>query len=367
MKNKLVAVIFCVLLAAGTAISFILPDKYYSESEKRTLKQFPEVTANKIFSGDLGEETEKYLSDQFPARDSWVTLKTLSERALGKRESGGVYFADDDYLIETHKTIKSQQLTANISALKKLSARFEEQGIALDVMLVPTASQILLEKLPPFAPNADQSKVIEYAKKQGLNIVDVTGILQNHADEYIYYKTDHHWTSQGAYYAYTAWAASCGRDCAELCEFTKETLCGDFRGTTYSKVNYPFAPFDEITAYYKASSHIVDYNNGSYITDSIYERKYLDGSDQYGVFLNSNQAQTVIHGNGSGKLLIIKDSYANTFAQFTADDFEETHLIDMRFFKGSVTEYAAEHGITEALVLYNIPNFASDTAIMRCV
>lgn len=366
MKNKLITIIFCAILAAGIGVSILLPDKYYSETEKRTLKQLPAISANAVFSGKFGDDVEKYLADQFPARNGWVTLKTLSERTLGKRESGGVYFADNDYLIEAHKSFNARQLTVNIAAVKKLSDDLCEQGIELRVMLVPTAAEILSDILPAFAPNADQYAVIEYTRKQGLNVVDVSETLRKHSGEYIYYKTDHHWTSLGAYYAYSAWQTVCGRAYSPLSEWQTETLCDNFRGTTYSKVNYPFAPYDKITAYYKTLEHAVNYNNGSYIADSIYERKYLDGSDQYAVFLNSNQAETVIHGNGNGRLLIVKDSYANTFAQFTADDFEETHLIDMRFFRGSVAEYAAEHGITDALILYNIPNFAIDTGITRC-
>ena len=96
--------------------------------------------------------------------------------------------------------------------------------------------------------------------------------------------------------------------------------------------------------------------------DSIYERKYLSGSDQYAVFLNSNQAQTVIEGSGkSGKLLLIKDSYGNTFSQFPVEDYAEVHVLDLRFFKGDVAEYAKENSITDTLVLYGVQNFVKDT------
>ena len=105
----------------------------------------------------------------------------------------------------------------------------------------------------------------------------------------------------------------------------------------------------------------VPYNSGDYKTDSIYERKYLDGSDQYAVFLNSKQAQTVIEGSGkSGKLLLIKDSYGNTFTQFPVEDYAEVHVIDLRFFKGDVAEYAKENSITDTLVLYGTQGFAGD-------
>ena len=144
--------------------------------------------------------------------------------------------------------------------------------------------------------------------------------------------------------------------------WTRETLCDNFRGTTWNKVQLPTVPAEEVTAWYKHPGRRVSYNGGQYETDSIYEKKYLAGSDQYAVFLNSNQAETVIQGSGeSGKLLLIKDSYGNTFAQFPVEDYAEVHVLDLRFFKGNVVEYAKENGITEALVLYGAQNFVKET------
>lgn len=366
MRNKVITFLFCGMLSAGIIIGAIIPDKYYSETEKRTLKQFPQISSGEIFSGNFGDDIEEYLADQFPGRNGWVTIKTLADRVSGKTESNGVYFAADDYLIEAHEKLPAKQVKKNIATLKTLSDSLATQGIMMKVMLVPTASEILSDKLPAFAPNAEQHSVIEYAKKQGLDVVDVTEALSGHGDEYIYYKTDHHWTSLGAYYAYAEWVRSKGGTPEPLSDWTKRILCEDFRGTTYSKVNYPFAPYDTIDAYYRQENHAVDYNNGDYVTDSIYEEKFLDGSDKYAVFFNSNQSTTKITGNGEGKLLIIKDSYANTFGQFVVDDYSETHLIDMRFFKGKVSDYVEENGITEVLVLYNIPNFCEDTGAARC-
>ena len=153
---------------------------------------------------------------------------------------------------------------------------------------------------------------------------------------------------------------------APVSDWTREELTDRFRGTTYAKVNAPFAPYDVIDAYYKKGNRQVSYNSGATVADSIYERKYLEGADQYAVFFNSNQADTVAEGDGTGRLLILKDSYANCFAQFCVDDFAQTHLIDLRFFRGSVQKYVQEHEITEVLVLYNVPNFAADTAVSRC-
>lgn len=364
MRNRVITIIFCVILAAGIISSIAVPDKHYSENEKRTLKQFPEITAEKVFAGKIPDEVEDYLTDQFPARDAWVTVKTLSELASGKKESAGVYFADDGYLIDSFKQVNEKLVNMNLEAIKRFADSVQnDSSVKTNVMLVPTAAQILTDKMPAFAPGVDQNGIIELAEKIGLNTVDITEAFTKHKDEYIYYRTDHHWTSLGAYYAYAQWKQIKGETPEPINSFKTETLCDDFLGTTYAKVNYPFAKPDTITAYYNTEKHDVSYNDGKQTADSIYERKFLKGKDQYAVFLNSNQATTVVKGDGKGKLLILKDSYANTFAQFVIDEYEETHLIDLRFFKSSVSDYIKENGITEVLLLYNIPNFSSDVRV----
>ena len=220
------------------------------------------------------------------------------------------------------------------------------------------AAQVLTDKLPAHAPVADYTAILQVLTDAGVDTTDVFFTLAAHSSENIYYRTDHHWTSLGAYYAYCAWRSI--EPNAD--EWTQEVLCDNFHGTTWNKVPLPSVPAEEITAGYQNPTRHVSYNNGQYETESIYERKYLSGSDQYAVFLNSNQAQTVIEGSGkSGKLLLIKDSYGNTFSQFPVEDYAEVHVLDLRFFKGDVTEYAKENDITDALALYGVQNFVKDT------
>ena len=323
MRNKTITSFFCLLLAVSALIGLLMPDRYYSEREKRTLTQKPKFTVADFISGEFSGELEKYLTDQVPLRDGWVTMKTYMELAIGKRESVGVYICKDKYLMDKFTSYSKKQLVANAAALVDLQEKLAAEGISMNTILVPMAAQVLTDKLPA-------------------------------------YRTDHHWTSLGAYYAYCAWR---GIE-PNVDEWTQEVLCDDFYGTTWNKVPLPTVPAEEITAWYKHINRCVSYNNGQYETDSIYERKYLSGSDQYAVFLNSNQAQTVIEGSGkSGKLLLIKDSYGNTFSQFPVEDYAEVHVLDLRFFKGDVTEYAKENGITDTLVLYGTQSFVKDTRL----
>jgi len=335
-----------------------LPDRYYSEREKRTLTQKPQFTIADFISGEFSGELEKYLTDQVPLRDGWVTMKTYMELAIGKRESGGVYLCKDQYLMDKFTSYSKKQLAANAAALADLQEKLAAEGVSMNTILVHMAAQVLTDKLPAYAPAADYAAIFQVLTDAGVDTVNVWSTLAAHSGENIYYRTDHHWTSLGAYYAYCAWRGI--QPNAD--EWTQEILCGNFRGTTWNKVPLPTVPAEEIAAWYKHINRSVSYNNGQYETDSIYERKYLSGSDQYAVFLNSNQAQTVIEGSGkSGKLLLIKDSYGNTFSQSPVEDYAEVHVLDLRFFKGDAVDYAKENGITDALVLYGVQNFVKDT------
>ena len=358
MRNKIITSFFCLLLAVSALIGLLMPDRYYSEREKRTLTQKPKFTVANFISGEFSDELEKYLTDQVPLRDGWVTMKTYMELAIGKRESVGVYICKDKYLMDKFTSYSKKQLVANAAALVDLQEKLAAEGISMNTILVPMAAQVLTDKLPAYAPVADYAAILQVLTDAGVDTTDVLSVLAARSSENIYYRTDHHWTSLGAYYAYCAWRGI--EPTAD--EWTQEILCGNFHGTTWNKVPLPTVPAEEITAWYQHPTRHVSYNNDQYEIESIYERKYLSGSDQYAVFLNSNQAQTVIEGSGkNGKLLLIKDSYGNTFSQFPVEDCAEVHVLDLCFFKGDVAEYARENGITDALVLYGVQNFAKDT------
>lgn len=366
LRSKAVILLAVLLLAVSALAGPLTPDRAFSEHEKRTLAEFPLFDVDEFFSGDFSSTFEDYLTDQVPLRDNWITVKTFAEIAAGKHESGGVYIAKDKYLMDKFTSYNPKLFAANAEAVASLQAYLTKRGISMYTMPVPVAAQVLTNKLPAYAPVAGYEKMLALLQDVGLRTVDVKKVLDTHTDENIYYRTDHHWTSLGAYYAYCEWMNLRGRKTAPKSCWAKKELCSNFRGTTWNKVPLPTIPAESITAWYRHESHSVSYNNGDYKTNSIYEKKYLKGSDQYAVFLNSNQAQTLISGSGdagSGKLLLLKDSYGNTFSQFACEDFEEVHVIDLRFFRGDIRDYIQAKGITDVLVLYGIQNFASDVAL----
>ena len=277
MRNKIITSFFCLLLAVSALIGLLMPDRYYSEREKRTLTQKPKFTVANFISGEFSGELEKYLTDQVPLRDDWVTIKTYMELAIGKRESGGVYICKDKYLMDKFTSYIKKQLAANAAALADLQEKLAAEGVSMNTILVPIAAQVLTDKLPAHAPVTDYTAILQVLTDAGVDTTDVFFTLAAHSSENIYYRTDHHWTSLGAYYAWRGIEPNAD-------EWTQEILCDNFHGTTWNKVPLPSVPAEEITAWYQHPTRHVSYNNGQYETESIYERKYLSGSDQYAVF-----------------------------------------------------------------------------------
>jgi hypothetical protein len=368
--NSIVTTIVFIGLIAGFSIASILkPDRNFSENENRYLTQKPEFSGEGLFDGTYTADYEEYITDQFVYRDGFISLKTVCERFAGKKDINGVYFAQDDYLIEAHPDSEIDEKLAFANADRMIAFVNEAAGMEgirqVCLMIVPTAVITLKDKLPAFATTWDQNGFIDYmAEGVGQYFVDVREVLCEHADEYIYYKTDHHWTTKGAYLAYTKWAQQAGINALSEEDFEIRTVSEVFLGTIYSKINYA-ACKDTITAYVPKEEPVceVTYNMGQETEFTLYNEEALSTKDKYSYFLNGNNAVVDIKTNAENgrKLLIIKDSYAHCFAPFTVNHYEEVVMIDLRYLKKPVKSIMEEYGITDILVLYNAIHFAQDT------
>lgn len=358
MYNKFLTLTFLVIMALGTLSLLFLPKNAYSEDENRYLAQLPSVSFESIKSGKFMDDIESFIVDQFPYRLSWIELKTKIELALNKKDSNGVYITDTGYFIEKFTSYDEEQLQKNYDAVVNFAKKVKElNGIQVQLMLVPTASTILEDHLPKFNYDYNQIELMKELNDDSIKRVDVGETLLAHKDEAIYYKTDHHWTSLGAYYAYQAWKPTT----LPLDAYQHEVLSNEFLGTLYSKVKVQPKEKDQMDAYYLSDNQEVEYNLSGNISSTFYEREFLAKKDKYSTYFNGNQGITKIKGYGKeGKLLIIKDSYANTFAQFATADYEEVHLIDLRNTLMPINQYIEDQGITDVLVLYNFINFTQD-------
>lgn len=267
-------------------------------------------------------------------------------------------------MIEQHTTenILAENPQKKAERLKNLLDQYEAElgNDRVKAMLIPTADNILTDKLPSFAEYFDQKAYIADIAVDENQLIDVTDILTAHQSEYIYYKTDHHWTTLGAYYAYTKWARKMHFVPWEKEEFEIETISENFYGTVYSKINMA-KEADTIQRFLpkKKISYQVYYDKKEEAVNSLYEMKHLSTKNQYAVFLDDNHPFIQIHTDNANNrnLLLIKDSYANCFAQFAVNHYENVYMIDLRYYLGSIDDVVTEYDITDILILYDVVHF----------
>lgn len=354
-SDIITAGIFVTFISVFFALHLLTPDTTFSENENRNLQTLPSFSWNDLTSGKYSTQITDYTVDQFPYRDFFVSLKATNEWALGKSENNGVYFVKDWVLIDKFLYEHHGQLDTNMD---KVSNFINNVDIPISFTLVPTQNDIYKDLLPTNTPSVNQKELIDYVGNHipQINIYDT---LMAHNDEYIYYYTDHHWTSLGAYYAYAEIISSLGYTPTSLDSYTVDTLATDFLGTTDSKSSLPWTKADTITTYVP-NQEITYTNNSGAHNGYLYDTSLLGQKNKYEVFLGGNPPLAVIEGQGHGKLLMIRDSYSNAMVPFFIEHFEEIHMIDMRTLKFSMSEYIIDHQIDMGLICYGLPNFATD-------
>ena len=364
--KRLPGVIFMVLLLGLAGKEALSHQRTYSPVEKRELQTRPEISITKVLDGRFQKKYESYLRDQFPGRDHWVSFQTDMELFMGKNEIHNVYIGKNHYLLEhyTEKEFDPQQISKNLQALEKFVGK-AKQNADVHVMMVPTKSWILREKLPAFAPHYKEQNFYD-ALQQKLEkedvLISVEPVLDAHKEEEIYYRTDHHWTTLGAWYAYEQYTKAVGGD-LQRAQGKKKFRCisKDFYGTTYAKINYA-RQADKIEIYEPEDKLRVVYNMGEKKTKTLYDFSFLKTADQYSVFTGGNQAVLEITGGiKNGKtLLLIKDSFANSILPFLAEDYEKLVVVDLRQLNVSGDRLLEMFSPTDILILYNSAQFAQD-------
>ena len=367
---RFISALFCGCLALVAAANALTPDRAWSELENRPLALCPTPAVKDIRSGKFMSDYEAYVTDQFVARDAWIAAKAYAERAVGKKENNSVYFCGDA-LITRFDAPDEKRLTGNIGYVDAFA---QKAGVSVYFGLIPTQANIWADRLPAGAPNYDQQLVIDRAQQGAgsTRFVSLAPTLQAHKDEAIFYRTDHHWTSLGAYYGYTALAQAMGIEPIPLDSYTKTTVSTEFYGTVFSSSGVRWVEPDSMDTYVPEEgisvvSHSVD-AKGNPIQEQreLYVERYLDVKDKYSMFLGGQQPLGVVTtGNAVGpKLLIVRDSYSDSLVPFLTPHFSQIHLIDLRYYPSSAAQYIQDNGIDMALVLYSVPNFASDSNLV---
>lgn len=359
-----VVAFLCAVMLVFLAADLTNDDRLFSENENRLLASRPKFTKEAVLSGKYMKDYEKYVTDQFVSRDRWIGIKTRGDILMQKKDINGVYLGRDDYLIEQHlpEDVKEEKVQEKIELLGRLIKKYGGK-----VMLVPTADNVITDKLPDYARYYDQSILLDRVKKEvgERHFIDVLPILREHADEEIYYRTDHHWTSKGAYYGYLAWKEQAHKFSLQHYDTKRmETVTEDFLGTLHSRINLPVKK-DSIQYFPETLKRKVTVKYDFLSKEhSLYEEKHLNGKNKYGFFLDDNHPFVEIetdHRNGK-ELFVLKDSYANCFVPLLTLHYEKIYMVDLRYYNGRLFDLMDEYmkPDSEVLVLYDCMHFIED-------
>ncbi len=367
MKKIALCLVFVIFIGVFSVGSILKPDGEFSENENRKLAQFPTLSAEKLISGRAQRDINTWFSHQLIFRDELISAKTQLQKFFGKRDIGGVYICNDGFYIE--KNLESQidqsVYETNLWAIEEFFAKAkEEKGIQnADFIVVPPASYILADKLPPGAEVFEAENRLTDAEntvKNGVFFNITQPLLQNR--EKNYYKTDHHWTTDGAYAVYKAYCESKGITAKS---FSREKISTDFLGTNHSKVLDSTAEPDSVYRYKGAKDKEYKVTaDGKTLEFGIYDHSKLEGKDKYAYFFGGNYGfSTVENCGGKGHLLIIKDSFANCFLPFLLPHYEKVTIIDPRYYVGSIKEIIRTENITDITVLYGLETLVKEKSV----
>ena len=384
---------------------FIRPAE--SETEKRELTKFPAFTVESFLSGKFTDQVSVWYADTFPGREglikSYHGIRSLFgfrgeqfqqgdvgdvvpdgpmnpnapvDRPVNGGQEGekvGGYYLSGDTAYELYSFSQAGAQTY-ASLMNKAADTLKGKATVYDLVVPLHYSIALGADVQDSMSLPDAGKVIPYmysGMNEGVHTVDVYAALMAHRDEYIYFRTDHHWTATGAYYAYEAFCQKAGITPTPLSSYEKLTF-GGFLGTLYSKTGQPSAMGnnpDVVEAYIPKGTndeYIYDTNGGDRTryrggvvrrdTDTF----YAAAASKYNCFLMGDHPLIEIHnenvsaGRKGTTVLLVKESFGNAFAPFLVDSYEYVYVVDYRYYNGTLSELVDSKGVDDVIFLNNV-------------
>lgn len=367
----LISVLSVIIFVFGVLIFVGEPDGF-SDDENRVLQGYPSFSLKSFIDGNYTGELGKFYSDQFPFRDKFVGFKGFAELGMLKMENNDVILGEDDYLIKRIEYTQDAYDLAksNLDAVAQFKKAMQALGIQCDFAVAPRAVDVMDFKISDYYSTERADAIWNIVSQSGTDPILFEQELRSAAmsDEYVWFKTDHHWTVKGAYIAYLKLANTSGYSPAPTDKFQLVQVSDSFRGTTYSAGGIKWTSPDtiEIMRYTGDTKYTVtDMISNKKLLDGFYDTSYLDQKDKYSVFLGGNNAHTSISNGDESKprLLIIKDSFAHSVIPFLAEHFY-IEVIDLRSFKTqSVYKYISENNFDKVLVFYGIDSIATNDSL----
>ena len=398
MKHKInltITILFLVMVFGFGVAFWIIPDTEFSPEENRTLQTFPALSAEDWLEGKVSTRLINYYSDQFPLRKSWLSLHALGELGLGRGESNGVLLGKnqqlavrrfDAYISLTERLEDSDHyhpahIQKGLDALVNLNESMTEDEIPLTVLLAPRTIDVTVGDFGYPADLIDRldETIQSTLREGGVNSVELLATFRDmhESGEYVYYRTDHHWTTLGAYTAYTAVMDSfgMGEHTLPADAFRIRSVPG-FYGTTYSRSGMLFIPPDTLEIWEAADGSdsrytVTDEDGKTVIPAGFINEAYLTEKDKYAAFLDGTHSvlfitdrETAARGQSRPRLLLARDSFANSMVPFLARHFDIC-MVNLSGGKTNLSELAALYGCDRVLIVCNRENLITSDCFIQ--
>ena len=362
-RNIFISVLFCTAILAVPALFFLQPKKSFSEREKRYLAEAPELTSQSLRSGSFTEQLGSYVADHFPGRELFVGINAYFDLLSGRQETKEYFSALGGRLFARPVDTDLRILNSNLDSINAFARDLAstEADIPLSLMLVPSSGAVLLDR-----QDYPDGAIISYAYERAqTGEVDLLGAFRSFSDpEKLYYRTDHHWTSEGAFQAACVYRRSLGLPCPSREEYTQQSY-GPFYGSAYAGSGLWLSAPDSLDLWYSGKLIQVS-NETGHANNGVFYMERLQEQDKYTVFLDGNHSLVRIENLSGGigaerNLLVIRDSFSNSLGCFLADLYDKVILVDLRYYKLPLTELIVDEDIDEILIEYSVDNFLHDT------
>ncbi|EJZ50465.1 DHHW family protein [Clostridium tertium] len=362
-----ISILVLTIILFITIIDISNKDKNFSNFENRSLAQRPVFYFDDFLKGRFSKDYERYINDQFVFRDTWIDLKSRSEYLLGKIENNNIIYGKDNFLFEKYEKVDEENLAKNIDSVLGFIKKIPNNKV--NFMIIPSSYTIYKDYLPYGINLVDQefyiNDIYNYLNNyNNIKTISLIDMFKENKDKYIYYKTDHHWTSFGSYLAYSEFVKNNNLSLVDINNLNKHEV-NNFYGTYFSKSKNFNAESDLIT-YYDVPNLSVSIDGIP--VDNINDNSKWSSSDKYSAFLRGNNGLTIIQNNdisNNNKILVLKDSFGNSFIQYLVNNYKEVYVVDLRGFIGSFNEFFKSNNFDDVLIMYNFINLADDVNISK--
>ncbi|MCC8170092.1 MAG: hypothetical protein LIO59_07030 [Oscillospiraceae bacterium] len=374
MKNRIIIAVFALMLCIFAVILICPADEKSAEEENRTLASMPELTKETVFSGEFEQDFESFIDDNLGFRSFFTSLNERITSSKGiSTPAGRLVYTDTD--IGTGTTQKASLLIVNktifeifvkntaheeeyIEAVNNYAEKLDDD-IKLYAALIPTQLEF---QEPIYANMQDsQKETIDYIYNQldeRVTTVDMYSQLQQHSGEYVYFRSDHHWTPLGAYYGYTAFSQTAGMTPVNKDNFEKNNI-PNFLGYLYKQAGAPEIAEDPDTIEWydtdkdnEIELSMQGFENGEkiYYNGTLFDKTKAN----YNFFLSGDHPLAAITNkkNPTGKtIVIVRDSFANAFAPWIIQNYKTVVLVDPRNYEADFQDVLDEYHPDEVLIM----------------